>query len=166
VRLNGKLRILAETAEELGIHRHAPQTQVNDAWDFFITLKDAPAAHPDSEKCVSSIYRGIVPAKNIERHDFAINGAVVCGQAVNPSNLFLHLLAVLRQYWLHIGGVSSLDIFVLPQRYNAASVFCGRSTGCWGVLFRMAEEAVPQCVYVSQRELLRRRLLVGVSSSA
>jgi dimethylaniline monooxygenase (N-oxide forming) len=44
-----------------------------------MTLKDAPAAHPDSEQWASSIYRAIVPAKNIERHDFAINGAVVCG---------------------------------------------------------------------------------------
>ena len=67
---------------------------MTDSWDSFMTLKDAPAAHPDSEQWASSIYRAIVPAKNIERHDFAINGAMVCAQAVNPSNLFLHLLAV------------------------------------------------------------------------
>lgn len=66
----------AETAEELGINSHPPRTQVKDAWDSFMTLKDAPAAHPDSEQWASSIHRGIIPAKNIERHDFAVNGAV------------------------------------------------------------------------------------------
>ncbi|KAF8334414.1 FAD/NAD-P-binding domain-containing protein [Amanita rubescens] len=65
-----------ETAEKLGINRHPPRTQVKDAWDSFITLKDAPVAHPDSEQWASSIYRGIVPANNIERRDFPINGAV------------------------------------------------------------------------------------------
>ena len=67
---------------------------MKDAWDSFISLKDAPAALPESEQWASSIYRAMVPAKNIERHDFAINGAVVCAQAMNPSNLFLHLLSV------------------------------------------------------------------------
>ena len=52
---------------------------MKDAWDSFLTLKDAPAAHPDGEQWASSIYRGIVPAKNIERRDFAINGSVVRG---------------------------------------------------------------------------------------
>ncbi|KAF8715645.1 hypothetical protein AX14_012525 [Amanita brunnescens Koide BX004] len=67
----------AETAEELGINgQHVPRTQAMDAWDSFMTLRDAPAAHLDSEQWASPIHRGIVPAKNIERHDFAINGAV------------------------------------------------------------------------------------------
>ena len=137
---------------------------MKDAWDSFITLKDAPEVHLDGEKWVTPMHCGIVPAKNIERHDFAINGAVVCGQAVNLSNLFLYLLSVLRQYWLRVGGFSSLDIVVLPQRSNAASVICRRSAGCWRVLFCMAEEAVAESVH--ERELLRRRLLVGVSLSA
>ncbi len=59
-----------------------------------MTLKDPPPAHPDSEQWASSIYRGIVPAKNIERRDFAINGAIVRSQGVNPSNPFLYMLAV------------------------------------------------------------------------
>jgi len=66
----------AETAEELGINKHPPRTQVKDAWESFMTLRDAPAAHPDSEQWASSIHRGIVPAKNIEKRDFAINGAI------------------------------------------------------------------------------------------
>jgi hypothetical protein len=39
-------------------------------------LANAPAANPDNE-WVTSIYRGLIPAKNIEKRDFAIAGAQV-----------------------------------------------------------------------------------------
>ncbi|KAF8699385.1 hypothetical protein AX14_000999 [Amanita brunnescens Koide BX004] len=83
----------AETAEELGIHRRAPRTQVKDAWDSFITLKDAPEVHLDGEKWVTPMHRGIVPAKNIERHDFAINGAVFCANIGYVSEVSAHWIS-------------------------------------------------------------------------
>jgi hypothetical protein len=43
----------------------------------YTTLANPPPAHPENENWSSSIYKGIVPAKNILREDFAINGAVV-----------------------------------------------------------------------------------------
>lgn len=63
-------------ADEIGINKHAPSTTVKDIWDY-PSLNGAPAAHPENEKWVSSIYRGLVPAKNILRRDFAIAGALV-----------------------------------------------------------------------------------------
>ncbi|KAJ6507903.1 FAD/NAD-P-binding domain-containing protein [Mycena vitilis] len=70
-----------ETAAELGLYRHlhGPTTgnQV-DEWKHYTTLANPPGPpHPDNENWSSSIYKGIVPAKNILRRDFAINGAVL-----------------------------------------------------------------------------------------
>jgi dimethylaniline monooxygenase (N-oxide forming) len=61
--------------QEIGINRHAPQEEVNTKWDYK-TLANAPAPKPDNE-WVTSIYRGLIPAKNIEKRDFAIAGATV-----------------------------------------------------------------------------------------
>lgn len=64
-----------ETAKELGIGRHPPLADAEEhVWDY-TSFRDPPAPHPSSEEWVSSIYRGIVPARNITRRDFAINGA-------------------------------------------------------------------------------------------
>lgn len=62
------------TQVELGIQQHAPDQHIRDEWDY-ASLANPPYAHPESEQWASSIYRGIVPAKNILRRDFAINGA-------------------------------------------------------------------------------------------
>jgi dimethylaniline monooxygenase (N-oxide forming) len=62
-------------AQEIGIDRHAPLTEVEMKWDYK-TLANAPAANPENE-WVTSIYRGLIPAKNIEKRDFAIAGATV-----------------------------------------------------------------------------------------
>lgn len=62
------------TKKELGIQRHAPDQHVNDEWNY-ASLANPPPAHPENEQWASSIYRGIVPARNILRRDFAINGA-------------------------------------------------------------------------------------------
>ncbi|PBK93154.1 FAD/NAD(P)-binding domain-containing protein [Armillaria gallica] len=62
------------TQVELGIQRHAPDQHVEDEWDY-ASLANSPSAHPENEQWASSIYRGIVPAKNVLRRDFAINGA-------------------------------------------------------------------------------------------
>ncbi len=69
-------RNIEKTAEEIGINRHAPTTEVVDIWDY-PSLSGAPEPHPDSQKWVTSIYRGLVPAKNILRRDFVVAGALV-----------------------------------------------------------------------------------------
>ncbi|KIJ65798.1 hypothetical protein HYDPIDRAFT_109816 [Hydnomerulius pinastri MD-312] len=70
--------ILTEkTINELGIGRHPPtHDDEDDTWNNYKTLSSPPPAHPQSQQWASSIYRGLVPAKNINRRDFAINGAV------------------------------------------------------------------------------------------
>lgn len=65
-----------KTIEELGIGRHPP-SQSADEWGHYKTLYSPPVILPQSAAWASSIYRGLVPAKNITKRDFAINGAVV-----------------------------------------------------------------------------------------
>ncbi|KAF9476196.1 FAD/NAD(P)-binding domain-containing protein [Pholiota conissans] len=69
-----------QTSTELGIGRHAPLSVlkgVDHIWNYK-TLANPPAAHPDNiaQNWVTSVYRGIVPGKNILRRDFAIAGAM------------------------------------------------------------------------------------------
>ena len=64
------------TAEELGLNPHRAEAASTHHWDY-PTLENAPPLHPDASKWSSSIYRGLVPAKNILRRDFAVNGACV-----------------------------------------------------------------------------------------
>ena len=47
-------------------------------WNYH-SLQNPPVSQPREKEqyCASSIYRGIIPAKNINNRDFAINGAVV-----------------------------------------------------------------------------------------
>lgn len=66
-----------KTAEEIGINQHAPIRGTNHSWHY-PSLDGAPEVDRDSAKLVTSIYRGIVPAKNTLRHDFAIAGSLVC----------------------------------------------------------------------------------------
>jgi dimethylaniline monooxygenase (N-oxide forming) len=68
---------LDEVAEEIGINKHAPSTKFFETKFEHKTLQGAPALKPENGKWVTSIYRGIIPAKNIEKHDFAIAGATV-----------------------------------------------------------------------------------------
>ncbi|KAJ6610187.1 FAD/NAD(P)-binding domain-containing protein [Mycena sp. CBHHK59/15] len=69
------------TAEELGILKKRPDPDMpNYEWNYK-TLKDGPHAHRDAGKWILSIYRGMVPAKNILRRDFAI-----CGATISPNN--------------------------------------------------------------------------------
>ncbi|KAG6867950.1 hypothetical protein C0993_009201 [Termitomyces sp. T159_Od127] len=63
-----------QTAAELGISRHSPSTNDVNEWNYASLTN--PPVHLDNEQCSSSIYRGLVPANNINNRDFAINGAV------------------------------------------------------------------------------------------
>ncbi|KAF8588578.1 FAD/NAD(P)-binding domain-containing protein [Ramaria rubella] len=64
-----------QTAEDIGIRRHPPERKFTGEWNY-ASLANPPSAPPDSEQWASSIYRGIVPAKNITCRDFAVNGAL------------------------------------------------------------------------------------------
>ncbi|KAJ7781934.1 FAD/NAD-P-binding domain-containing protein [Mycena maculata] len=67
-----------KTAGDIGFHRHHPIHQdLPDEWVNYKTLANPPALHPENTKWSSSIYKGIVPATNLLRRDFAINGAVL-----------------------------------------------------------------------------------------
>lgn len=69
--------ILEKTAADIGLHRHQSTTQPVDEWAY-TSLANPPPTDPENTTWSSSLYRGIIPAKNINRRDFAINGAVVC----------------------------------------------------------------------------------------
>lgn len=67
------------TKEELGLGNHAPLTTATSEsykWNY-TTLNNPPPTNPDNQQWASSLYRGLVPAKNILHRDFAVNGALV-----------------------------------------------------------------------------------------
>ncbi|KAJ7788555.1 FAD/NAD-P-binding domain-containing protein [Mycena olivaceomarginata] len=68
-----------KTATDLGLHRHPLifDKDLPDEWINYKSLSDPPPLHEENKKWSSSVYKGIVPAKNILRRDFAINGAVL-----------------------------------------------------------------------------------------
>ncbi|KAL0960490.1 hypothetical protein HGRIS_005530 [Hohenbuehelia grisea] len=81
-----------ETASELGLSRHAPtEVHVND-WKY-TSLSNPPPSHPESKQWASSIYRGLVPAKNINRRDFAINGAIFTTNNGYAFEVFSHWIS-------------------------------------------------------------------------
>lgn len=64
------------TAQEIGLIRHEPfDNSSNGDWPY-LTLTNPPRSHPAVNQPAASIYRGLVPAKNLFQRDFAINGAV------------------------------------------------------------------------------------------
>jgi hypothetical protein len=63
--------------EQLGLGRHPPDPSLNYHWDY-ASLANPPVI-PGGTPSASSIYRGLVPAKNILNRDFALNGAMVLG---------------------------------------------------------------------------------------
>ncbi|KAG5639502.1 hypothetical protein H0H81_000647 [Sphagnurus paluster] len=66
-----------ETVADLGLARHAPpsSSKTVDEWDY-MSLSDPPPCQLESDHWSSSIYRGLVPAKNLDKRGFAVNGAV------------------------------------------------------------------------------------------
>ena len=79
--LTSPVYIIEKTAADIGLGKHTPLTSlkgVDDAWNYK-TLANPPSVHPDNAtgKWVTSVYRGLVPAKNIMKRDFAIVGAMV-----------------------------------------------------------------------------------------
>ncbi|KAJ7486161.1 FAD/NAD-P-binding domain-containing protein [Mycena galericulata] len=88
-----------KTAGDIGLHRHAlvEDSSGHDEWADYKTLLNPPPLHPENTKWSSSIYKGIVPAKNILRRDFAINGAVL---ATNDGYSFEVIAHWISSYFL------------------------------------------------------------------
>lgn len=67
--------------KELGLDFTALTADVDDGrrWDDYATLKNPPAEYSITERPVgaSIMYKGIVPARNIFKRDFAVNGSSV-----------------------------------------------------------------------------------------
>ncbi|KAI0791071.1 FAD/NAD-P-binding domain-containing protein [Abortiporus biennis] len=76
-----------ETQRELGLEKHSLSTsnKFDRDWDDYVSLSNPPVVNNESSLEVSTIYRGLVPAKNILNRDFAINGAVF---TTNPGYAF------------------------------------------------------------------------------
>ena len=49
----------------------------NYQWNYYTSLKNPPPTQLENQEWPSSLYRGLVPAKNILHKDFAVNGASV-----------------------------------------------------------------------------------------
>lgn len=67
---------LEATASEIGIGRHPLQMEIPDEWNYS-SLANPPPSRLENEEWSSSLYRGLVPAKNLDARDFAVNGALV-----------------------------------------------------------------------------------------
>lgn len=85
-----------KTIEELGIGRHPPPANDQEYIWNYTSLRDPPYSNAHGAQWAASIYRGLVPSKNINRRDFAINGAVV--RILHPAvNHTFHAWLSLRQ---------------------------------------------------------------------
>ena len=85
-------------AEEIGIAKHAPKTKVKTKWNYESLKYDRPPEAPEIGNWVTSIYRGLVPAKNIEKRDFAIAGASVSCVCTIFRSLFTDYDQVRKQF--------------------------------------------------------------------
>lgn len=116
------IEIAEATARELSLLPE-PASVSSHRWDYK-TLSDSPPLHPDAKRWSSTMYHGIVPARNIARRDFAVNGAVVrfrviasrCLTSLNPRSRYLLTLDT-RPKSRHTGSprTSSVTICVFPH---------------------------------------------------
>ena len=108
-----------QAIEEFGIGGQPPSQHV-DEWKDYETLASPQAAHSQRDQWLSSIYRGLVPAENITKRDFAINGAFISSISVtkashSDSRTFAftsHKWTVHYEQWIYIRGDRALDIAV------------------------------------------------------
>ncbi|KAF7316639.1 hypothetical protein HMN09_00396500 [Mycena chlorophos] len=105
-------RRIEQTAESIGLHRHRVEPDPNevDEWASYTSLASPPPPNPDNHYWASSIYKGIVPAKNILERDFAINGAVYNINNGYTDEVIAHWISA---YFLH-------DKLKLPPTPEAA----------------------------------------------
>ncbi|KAJ7158509.1 FAD/NAD-P-binding domain-containing protein [Mycena filopes] len=85
-----------DTAAEIGLYRHRSAPRA-DEWTSYKTLANPPPPHPKNENWSSSVYKAMVPTKNILRRDFAINGAMF---SVNDGYSFEVMAHWISSYFL------------------------------------------------------------------
>ncbi|KAL7282731.1 LOW QUALITY PROTEIN: hypothetical protein ACG7TL_004205 [Trametes sanguinea] len=61
------------TLEEVGLNAQPANPRSSHRWSYS-TLSNPPPLHPDAKRWSSTVYRGIVPAKNIMKRNLAVNG--------------------------------------------------------------------------------------------
>jgi dimethylaniline monooxygenase (N-oxide forming) len=91
-------------ANDIGLSRHAPSPisiSEQRQWNHYKTLENPPLRLRNEDLWTSNIYRGLVPAKSINRHDFAINGAMVSILFIRMSIKPIVCIVFLQQ-WLYI----------------------------------------------------------------
>ncbi|XP_006457665.1 hypothetical protein AGABI2DRAFT_213163 [Agaricus bisporus var. bisporus H97] len=84
--------ISGKMADEIGISKHSPSSKMTNTWDYS-SLYGGPKVHPQSDQWVTSIYRGIIPAKNILRRDFAIAGALFTANPGYTNEIAAHWIS-------------------------------------------------------------------------
>ena len=63
--------------EEIGFGKHKPTLPIKDYWEYASTKIGKPEPHGGINDWTTTIYRGLVPAKNILHRDFALAGGLV-----------------------------------------------------------------------------------------
>ncbi|KAH9922177.1 uncharacterized protein B0H18DRAFT_1121005 [Fomitopsis serialis] len=113
-------KLFDDTAlQELGLGCHAPQPGSQYyRWDY-TTLVDSPAPHHANKLATSSIYRGLVPAKNIFRRNFAINGAIFTTNAGYAFETSAHWITSYFRGDKFLRLPSSVEEAMASAAYNA-----------------------------------------------
>ncbi|KLO19083.1 FAD/NAD(P)-binding domain-containing protein [Schizopora paradoxa] len=108
-----------ETRQSLGLSRQ-PVASQPETWDY-VTLANPPVVRSAEEpKAAASIYRGIVPAQNLLRKDFAINGSIF---TVNNGYTFEVVSHWISSYFLEdrfLQLPSSVEDALVETQINAA----------------------------------------------
>ncbi|KAH7924190.1 FAD/NAD(P)-binding domain-containing protein [Leucogyrophana mollusca] len=110
-----------DTAQELGIDKHtiAPVTASESEWGSYKSIGNPPKTLADDiEPRGLLLYHGMVPARNISRRDFAINGAVY---TANPAYVF-----EVSSHWISSYLLS--DPFLRIPSPEEAAAQCERET--------------------------------------
>ncbi|KAI0832857.1 FAD/NAD(P)-binding domain-containing protein [Trametes gibbosa] len=81
-----------DTMEALALGPQPANPDSPYRWDY-TTLSDPPPTHPDTRRWSSTIYRGLVPAKNITRRDLAMNGTCLSANNGYTSEVAAHWIS-------------------------------------------------------------------------
>ncbi|THH12096.1 hypothetical protein EW146_g7825 [Bondarzewia mesenterica] len=102
-----------DLADDLGLSRRPP-TDFHK-WDY-PSMANPPPSRPDIEQSSTQIYRGLVPAKEIDRRDFAINGGIFTSNPAYVNEASAHWIS---SYFLS-------DPFLHIPTHEAALAECNR----------------------------------------
>lgn len=108
------------TMDDIGLTPQKPSAAsilaTEECWNYTsFKTKNVPAPHPRNQEGFSPIYRGVVPAKNLFKRDFAINGAIVIIILFDPRQTS-HTLPGSHKQRVHLGNNFTLDLVVFPWR--------------------------------------------------